>query len=364
MIVVSHYPYPHGQTVLQSLGDVSGVQAGFRAVGGCWEMAFTVTANAATSSERLINFAKNSLQKYAINNDWGWFGKIVRVDIAYGYVKMSYDMTSKYANRVWVAHETGITTPRDNDEQVNLYGYWDYVHKNSKITDASPGWVAGNLANKIRDKRSNSIPYAIGVNSEPVANAIVQFTAWGLLPLSARYASGVENAGASIGYMVPDPAGALLYEVLDGIIEGDTDKSLTATNIATHDPQITRGELKGDNAWARIESLVKWESDTGWEIDCDIDGRVTYRPAPTAEQRLHVIYPGGIYSTASGKVSSKSFREVKPGWYKDSVTADVFYVDEVILRDDSDFPELRVSGVDVDVFLYTGAENDRVVSIR
>jgi len=331
-----------GSVPLSYFGELSGVRVSWRAIGGDFELTCTVTgANLA---------ARAAAWLYATvrHDTWGWFGRIVTVDVSSGWLKTRYDLIDKYANEIAAVYDTGIYKWSSDTVEINKYGKWEAVIENSQA-DATQ---AQDWADRTLTKRAATVPYVVGMNSEYAESDRVEIRALGLLPLAARRANNYVNGSDRIGIDVSALANQYIHTIITDLCDTWSHGELSALAIDASDvtTTITQEELIAKNTWGLLEELATWHDETTFRLDCDASGRVRYYVAPdSADDTTYDIYKNSIRRRGGGAALEPG--NCRPGWYRDVATGRAIYALEVVAYDGATVPELRRPDVIADAFL-------------
>ncbi len=324
-------------STLARYAQLSDVSASWRAVGGCWELTATWTADAGPAAAVLTRDAPLWLGTDVEIDAWQWWGTITQIDITTGRLKRRYSLTQRYANRVAIVYSGGITAWAENAGEVGTRGEWERVETDSGL-DATQ---AADLRDRLLARGIAEQPFALGVNRSHEPGAEVRITALGFLPAAARFASGYAEGAGTIGYQIAG-AGEALSTALAGVL---TDTDLTVLYVEANATTVTPEEVSGRNAWSRLEELAIWDGRAAYTLTADSARRVTY--APVSADIAYQITPSAI--TLNGVHVTP--RTARPGSYRDAETGATLYIDEVIWADGDDWPELRPADVQPDAYL-------------
>jgi hypothetical protein len=178
--------------LLGQYGELSGVAATFRAIGGDWLFEATVK-----SDERgLVEAAPSWLGQWLWHAASQWTGMVVEVGVTDGILKYTWSL-SNHANRVAVVRQRGISNWAIDPLAGQQYGAWELVVEEREATDVQ----ADAQAQRLLAARSGvqAISPAVDLRESERGYAVT-VTAMGRLPSAARFATNWRAGTDAIGF--------------------------------------------------------------------------------------------------------------------------------------------------------------------
>ena len=336
--------------VVSPYADITHVVATWRAVGGCWEL------TAKLIGENLASFVPSWLGAVCRHDEWDWYGRIVTVDLTVGKAKRRWDLLERYANRVvTIIGTASIETWQEDASDIERYGKYELVLEGDGGISVAQ---ADDWADRTLTKRLATIPFGLGLNKFSAPVHVVDITAIGLLPLTARIKNNYEVATGRIGLYVGGLADQKISTIISEISDNWSDNLLAASFVSENTTTVDQVELQGKNSWALLEELTAWTSETNYFIRSDSSGSVIYYAnSSSASNPDYDIYENSV--RRHGGASALLAGECRPGWYRDVISGVAMFGHEIKAREGEIMPDITTSEVDTDPFLDIAPEPER-----